>query len=355
MADKITKYCNLGPLVQKSKIGNIDNKKLLDDINEFNSLSDYSILITGGIGFIGLHIVESMLEHGVKFIRILDNLSTGSVNNLINHNKIELVNGDISNYDVCFKCMDGIDLICHQAALASVPNSMDNPMLNNQINVTGTLNLLHAAKTCGIKRFVFASSSSVYGEIFNLPFDENDVMSDKIVSPYGLSKLINEQYAKLYTNIFGMECIGLRYFNVYGPGQNPSGNYACVIPKFITLLNNNEQPIIYGDGSSSRDYVYVKDIANANIRALTIKSTDKSIFGNSYNIGSGKQISILELFNIIKNLMNKDDCIPKFEKPRNGDAPHTCATTTRSNEILGFITTVDIKDGLKNTINAYIN
>lgn len=307
------------------------------------------ILITGGAGFIGSHISEKMLNLGFK-VRILDNLSSGKLENiehLLGNNRLNFIEADISNFEICNKACENVDIICHHAALSSVPASMDNPLLNNQYNVTGTLNLLEAAKKNNIKRFIFASSSAVYGEN-DLPFIENNI--GKIRSPYGLSKYMDELYCKLYTEIYDMECIGLRYFNVYGPRQNPKGNYACVIPKFITILDNGYSPVIFGDGSFSRDFIYISDVVEANYLAMT--TTNKATFGNIYNIGSGESITIKELYMIIKELMNSDK-YPIYKDFRLGDVPHTLADINKAHHDLNFSPNIDITRGLLDTINYF--
>jgi len=319
-----------------------------------NELTNKSILLTGGAGFIGSHIAEYLLNNfNIKFLRILDNLSTGKMNNiellLSKFENVEFMYGDISNLEVCRKAVMNIDIICHQAALGSVPRSVDDPLSSHNSNVIGFFNILIAAKDYGIKRVVYASSSSVYGDNNELPKVESKIGNP--ISPYAATKLIDEIYGYIFTNTYGMECIGLRYFNVFGPRQNPNGEYAAVIPKFITLIKSNQSPIINGDGSFSRDFTYIDNIVNANILALT--THNKNAFGKSLNIGNGGQITILNIYNQIKEYMNQHDNEPIFQEVRKGDVPHTNADISLANSILNYSPTITFQEGLKRTIRYY--
>ena len=329
---------------------------MAENTDQQQTLENLSFLVTGGFGFIGSHIVKGLLKKGAKLVRILDNSSSGKIENVLKilkkYKNIQIVHGDILDYDTCKKAVEGMDAICHHAALVSVPLSIEKPLLTHDINVTGSLNLLNAAKECNVKRFVYATSSAVYGDDNSL-YKKEDVIGNQL-SPYGLTKYMDEQYAKIYTDLFGLECIGLRYFNVYGPKQDPNAPYASVIPKFVDLFIKNKRPIIYGDGSCSRDFVYVGDIVNANIRALTIISDNNSIFGDNFNVGSGEYYTVLELFNKIRIIMGKDDIEPRFESPRSGDAPHTCSLTTKTKNNLKFETQTSFDEGLKKTVAYYV-
>lgn len=298
------------------------------------------ILVTGGAGFIGSNIVEKLyLEHK---IRVVDNLSTGKKENLSHLiNDIEFVYGDISNLELCRKVVKGIDLICHQAALGSVPRSVKDPLSSHISNVNGFLNILIAAKEEGIKRVVFASSSSVYGDHEDLPKCEDKV--GNVLSPYAATKKIDEIYANVFTKCYGMECIGLRYFNIFGPRQDPNGAYAAVIPKFIKLIREGKSPIINGDGSFSRDFTYVENAVQANLLALT--TTNKECFGEVFNIGAGGQTTILDLVNVIKKEL-KSDVEIIFGNKREGDIPHSNACIDKAKSVLGYNPSVTFENGI---------
>ena len=298
------------------------------------------ILVIGGAGFIGSNIVEKLyLEHE---IRVVDNLSTGKKENLLHLiNDIEFVYGDISNLEVCRKVVKGIGVICHQAALGSVPRSVKDPLSSHISNVNGFLNILIAAKEEGIKRVVYASSSSVYGDHEDLPKCENKV--GNVLSPYAATKKIDEIYANVFTKCYGMECIGLRYFNIFGPKQDPNGAYAAVIPKFIKLIREGKSPIINGDGSFSRDFTYVDNAVQANLLALT--ATNKECFGEVFNIGAGGQTTILDLVNIIKKEL-KSDVEIIFGDKREGDIPHSNACIDKAKSVLGYNPSVNFENGI---------
>lgn len=309
-----------------------------------------NILITGGAGFIGSHICQYLLNNNVKFIRVLDNLSTGNKNNiqpfLDKFDNIEFMWGDISNIETCRKACKDIDIICHQAALGSVPRSVSDPLSSHNSNINGTFNLLLSAKENGIKRFVYASSSSVYGDSKELPKVEDRI--GNVLSPYALNKKVAELYADIFTKCYDMECIGLRYFNVFGPRQDPNGAYAAVIPKFIKLVKEGKSPTINGDGNFSRDFTYVDNVVGANILAMT--TVNKECFGEVFNIGAGGRVTILELFNIIKKIM-KSDIKPIFGNKRVGDIPHSNADISKAMDILGYIVTVNFSEGIEQLLN----
>lgn len=318
------------------------------------SIKNLNVLLTGGAGFIGSNIAEYLLENDVKFVRILDNLSTGKIENIQNlltkYKNVEFIHGDITNSDTCVKCMNDMDVVCHQAALGSVPRSIDDPLNSHNSNVNGFLNILLAAKNQGVKRIVYASSSSVYGDIEELPKVEDRI--GKILSPYAATKLIDEIYAWTFHKTYGLECIGLRYFNVFGPKQNPNGVYAAVIPKFITSISNNERPKINGTGNYSRDFTYIDNVVSANVLALT--SVNTNCFGQVFNIGAGGRVSILELFNVIRKNMNSD-IEPIFQNVRNGDVPHSNANIDRAIELLNYQVIVNFEKGITKTISYYLN
>ena len=311
------------------------------------------VLITGGAGFIGSNIAEYMLKIGWN-VRILDNLSTGRKSNIQDLLKqyptsCEFMYGDITNLEICKKAMDGITVICHQAALGSVPRSIADPLFSHLSNVNGQFNILLAAKEAGIKRIVYASSSSVYGDSMLIPKTENNVGTP--LSPYAVTKKINELYGNIFSSTYGMECIGLRYFNVFGPRQDPEGVYAAVIPKFIDLIRQNVQPVINGDGEYSRDFTYVDNVVRANYLALTTDNSE--CFGKVFNIGNGGRITINELYKEIAQKFEFDK-EPIYGKIRDGDIQHSNASIDLANKMLGYIPVVNFKDGICMTIDHYI-
>lgn len=313
-----------------------------------------SILITGGAGFIGSNIVEYLLNAGVKYVRILDNLSTGKKSNiefmLEKFSNVEFMYGDISNLDICKTAVKNIDIICHQAALGSVPRSVNDPLSSHISNVNGFLNILISAKEAGIKRIVYASSSSVYGDNKTLPKVEEN--TGNVLSPYAATKAIDEIYANVFTKCYNMECIGLRYFNIFGPRQDPNGVYAAVIPKFIQLMKQNKSPTINGDGSYSRDFTYVSNAIEANV--LGMFTTNSQAYGETFNIGCGEQYSLNELIGII-NINLNTNIIPIYGELRPGDIPHSNADITKATTILGYNPIVKFDEGIIKTINYFNN
>lgn len=313
------------------------------------------LLITGGCGFIGSNITEYFLENKLfDSIIIIDNLSTGFIENIENllnkYNNLKFFEGNIQDIEVCRNITKNIDAICHQAATGSVPRSINDPFYYHKNNVDGFFNLLIAAKENGCKRFVYASSSSVYGNNENLPKIEDK--TGDVLSPYAATKKINEIYANIFHKCYGMEIIGLRYFNVFGEKQNPNGEYAAVIPKFIDLVKNEKSPIIYGDGSFSRDFTYVKNIIHANYLALT--TTNSKCFGEVFNIGAGGRITINEIFYKICKFIGKN-MQPEYQPNRNGDIPHSNASIKKANILLGYSPQYGFEDGLKITIEYFLN
>jgi UDP-N-acetylglucosamine 4-epimerase len=309
-------------------------------------------LITGGCGFIGSNIVEYLLENNASFVRVIDNLSTGNKRNiehlLDKYDNFEFMYGDITNIEVCRKAVSGIDIICHQAALGSVPRSILDPLSSHLSNVNGFLNILISAKEAGIKRIVYASSSSVYGDHPVLPKVEEN--TGNLLSPYAATKKIDEIYGSVFTRCYGMECIGLRYFNVFGRRQDPNGAYAAVIPKFINLIKNGKSPTINGDGNFSRDFTYIDNVIQANILAMTTQNTES--FGEAFNIGVEGQTTIYELFKIIKDEL-KLDMEPIFGPNRSGDIPHSNADISKARKILNYNPQILFKEGIIRTILYY--
>ena len=312
------------------------------------------VLITGGAGFIGSNLVAALLkDERVTFVRVLDNLATGSINNIkefFDHPKFEFTEGDIRNYTTCLQATTGIDVITHQAALGSVPRSINDPLTSNEVNVTGTLNIFNAAKENICKRVVYAASSSTYGDHPGLPKVE-DVIGNPL-SPYAVTKYVNELYARVYGNLYGMEIIGLRYFNIFGPKQNPNGPYAAVIPLFAEALIKNIAPVINGDGSHSRDFTFVDNAVQANI--LSLFTTDKEAINQVYNIACGEQTSLLELFNGLKQQAGTS-LDPVHGPDRRGDVKHSLADISKAKNLLHYNPSVSVQEGLAKTFAWYKN
>jgi len=297
------------------------------------------ILVTGGAGFIGSHIIKKLLQLNYQ-VTVLDNLSTGNKNNLKNLD-INFIYGDVNDLEVCKKATKNIDLICHQAALGSVPRSIKDPLSSHKSNVNGFLNILWCAKENNIKRVVYASSSSVYGDEKSLPKKENKV--GNLLSPYAVTKHINEEYAKIFFKCYGLQCIGLRYFNIFGPRQDPNGPYAAVIPKFIKLIKQNQTPTINGDGSYSRDFTYVDNAVSANILALT--TNNSKCFGEVFNIGAEGQITLNILYETISKGLNFNQS-PIYGEIRKGDIPHSNADISKSKNLLNYNPGITFEEGI---------
>lgn len=319
------------------------------------NFNDLSILVTGGAGFIGSHITEYLLKNGAKMVRVLDNLSTGTMNNLngliTTYPNLEFMWGDITNLDTCRKACANMSVICHQAALGSVPRSVGDPLTSHNSNVNGFLNILLAAKENDIKRVVYASSSSVYGN--NTDSVKKEDVIGKPLSPYAITKYIDEMYGRIFSMLYEMECIGLRYFNVFGPRQNPNGAYAAVIPKFTKMICQGENPIINGDGSYSRDFTYVDNVVFANCLALTTKNNE--CYGEVFNVGTNNTITINDLFYSIRNIVGNTDCEPIYGPYRKGDVPYSNASIDKISKYLGYCPLVYFNDGLIKTVHYFMN
>lgn len=311
-----------------------------------------NILLTGGAGFIGSHLVKALLEkEEVGLLRVLDNLSTGSLANIADfesHPKLQLIQGDIRDYATCLLACEDIHAISHQAALGSVPRSINDPLLSNEVNVGGTLNIFTAAKERGVGRVVYAASSSTYGDHPGLPKIEDKI--GKPLSPYAVTKLVNELYADVFARTYGMQLIGLRYFNVFGPRQNPAGPYAAVIPLFMQAVLNNEPPQINGNGEHSRDFTYVDNAVQANILALT--TSNKDAVNQVYNIACGERTCLNDLFEYIKQIAGSD-LAPLYGPERPGDVAHSLADIGKARTLLGYNPEVSVRQGLKLTFDWY--
>ncbi|MGB9877834.1 MAG: SDR family oxidoreductase [bacterium] len=306
-----------------------------------------SFLVTGGAGFIGSNIVERLLQEGHK-VRVLDNFSTGRRENLFHLlDKIELIEGDIRDLDACRKAVEGVDFVLHQAALPSVQRSIEDPLTTFQVNALGTLNILIASKERGVKRLVYASSSSVYGDNPELPKRED--MQPLPLSPYAVSKLAGENLCRAFYKSYGLSVVSLRYFNVFGPRQDPKSPYSAVIPRFLTALLNGKSPIIYGDGEQTRDFTYVENVVEANILAVFKEGIDGEVF----NIACGKGTSVNQLFRLLRELIGANDVEPTYAPPRVGEVRHSTADISKARVKLGYLPMIGIREGLMKTILCF--
>ncbi len=311
-----------------------------------NELRAKSILVTGGAGFIGSHIADRLVELGAK-VTVLDNLITGKLEN-IKHSldKIKFIEKDLTDDTALDEALENIDLVCHQAALRSVPKSVERPLDYHRVNVTGTLKLFLKAKAKGIKKIVFASSSSVYGERITFPQKETDLPSP--ISPYAANKLTVEQYGYVFTTLYDFEVVSLRYFNIFGPRQSLENRYAVVIPKFITSLLGGRKPPIYGDGNQERDFTYVGNVVDANILALA----KNNIGGQVFNIGCGRPYSVNHLYQRLKELTKKE-IEAEYLPPRAGDVRKTSADISKAKQELGWQPKINFKQGLEKTVGWF--
>jgi len=306
-------------------------------------------LVTGGAGFIGSNLCEALLKMGYKVV-CLDNLSTGKIENMdlfIKDQNFTFIEGDIRDYETCIKACKGVDYVLHQAAWGSVPRSIEMPLLYEEINIKGTLNMMEAAKNSNVKKMVYASSSSVYGDEPHLPKREG--IEGNLLSPYALTKKTIEEYGKLYYKLYGLETIGLRYFNVFGKRQDPDGAYAAAVPKFIKKLMNNECPTINGDGKQSRDFTYIENVIEANLRAC---KASKEAAGDIYNIAYGSQEYLIDVYNILCEVLNKK-IQPIFGPDRAGDIKHSNADISKARKNLGYNPEWSFKKGIVEAINWY--
>jgi len=300
-------------------------------------------LVTGGAGFIGSHIVDRLVADG-EDVRVIDNLSTGKLANM-EHNldKIDFRQESLTDLSVVRNVVDGVDYIIHQAAIPSVPRSVADPIASNDAGINATLNLLVAAKDAGVKRVVYASSSSVYGNSPTLP--KHEKMGTNPLSPYALTKLAGEHYLRIFTELYGLETVSLRYFNVFGPRQDPGSQYAAVIPKFITLIARGERPVIYGDGQQSRDFTYVSNNVNANLLACTAPG----VAGHVFNIACGERFSLLDLVEAINRILGTS-IEPILEDERPGDVKHSLADISKAREAMGFEPIITFTEGLERLV-----
>ncbi|MBU1006290.1 MAG: SDR family oxidoreductase [Candidatus Omnitrophica bacterium] len=303
-------------------------------------------LVTGGAGFIGSHIVDALVKNGDK-VCVLDDLSSGKIENLASvRSRIEFIEGDIRDKAAVAKAIKGVDYCMHQAALRSVPKSLGNPELYNDVNINGTLNILAAAKEAGVSRVTFASSSSIYGETDKLP--EKEDFLPLLISPYALTKLAGEYYCRIFSEIYGLETASLRYFNVFGPRQSLENEYAVVIPKFITCMLNDEEPPVHGDGKQTRDFTYVENVVQANIKAATAPDIKCEVF----NIACGKAYSVLDIIKYVNKILKKN-IKPKFTPKRAGDVKDTLADISKAKKLIKFDPEVGFEKGLIKAVEYF--
>lgn len=323
-----------------------------------NLLTGKRVLVTGGAGFIGSSLCHDLLERGNEVI-CLDNFATGkreNIHDLKSNPKFRLIDGDIRDPETCNKAVKGVDVVLHQAALGSVPRSIADPATTNAVNINGFLNMLIATRDAGIKRFVYASSSSVYGDSPELPKVEE--RTGKVLSPYAITKLVNEEYARVFGNLYGMETIGLRYFNVFGRRQDPNGPYAAVIPKFTMAFMKHESPVINGDGSNSRDFTYIDNVVLANNLAATVENS--AAYNQAYNVACGDSVNLNEMTSLLRSyLAEKDPKIamvnPLHGPNRAGDIPHSMASIGKAVRLIGYKPLVLFGEGLKYAVEWYVD
>ncbi len=321
-------------------------------------LRDSRVLVTGGAGFIGSNLVESLLKSG-NHVVCLDNFSTGKRENLKDffaHPHFALIEGDIRDYEVCRKAVEGIDFVFHQAALGSVPRSIKDPVSTTDVNIGGFVKMMFASAEAGVKRFIFAASSSTYGDHPDLPKVEEKI--GKPLSPYGITKYVDELFAGNFAGNYGIEMIGLRYFNVFGRRQDPDGAYAAVIPKFVKMLMKHEAPVINGDGTFSRDFTYIDNVILANHLAGTVRNPEA--INQVYNVANGERTTLNQLFKSIRGLAGKYDgkilnVEPLYGPVRKGDIPHSLASIEKAKKLLGYGPSVTVAKGLEKALEWYWN
>ncbi len=303
-------------------------------------------LVTGGAGFIGSHITEALAKRGDR-VRVLDSLITGRRGNLAHlSDKIEFIEGDIRDFEATRRAMEGVYVAFHEAAIPSVPRSVAEPQLNHDANSNGTFNVLMAARDAGVKRVVYAASSSAYGETEELP--KRETMPPSPLSPYAAAKLFGEYYCQVFTRVYGLETVSLRYFNVFGPRQDPSSPYSGVISKFVTALLKGETPVIFGDGEQSRDFTYIANVVDANLRAAEAPEAS----GQMMNMGIGERITLNQLLAELQKIIGTN-LTPRYEAPRTGDVRHSLADISRAEQLLGYRPLVGLAEGLEHTVAWY--
>ncbi|HCI58550.1 MAG TPA: SDR family oxidoreductase [Bacteroidales bacterium] len=316
------------------------------------------VLVTGGAGFIGSNLIESLLEEG-NYVVCLDNFSTGKRRNIekfLDNPEFILIEGDIRDVSICREAVKGTDIVFHQAALGSVPRSIADPISSTDVNTGGFVKMIFTAKEAGVERFIYASSSSVYGNNTVLPKVEDKI--GKPLSPYGVTKLSDELFAEVFSTIYGIKVIGLRYFNVFGPRQDPEGAYAAVIPKFILQLMQHERPVINGDGTISRDFTFIDNVIKANHLAAIVEKEEA--FNQVYNIACGESTSLTRIFEIIRECLGRYDkdilgIEPLYGPERPGDIKHSLASIKKAEELIGYSPMTDVFEGLEKTVEWFVN
>jgi nucleoside-diphosphate-sugar epimerase len=302
-------------------------------------------VVTGGAGFIGSHIASGLLASGAR-VRILDDLSTGHRENIDEiGGDIDFIQGSVADEQLLAKAFENVELIFHEAAIPSVPRSVEAPRQTHVACVDGTFSLLLAARNAGVKRVVYAASSSAYGDQPTLPKSEQ--MPPDPLSPYAVAKLVGEYYCKVFTRVYGLDTVSLRYFNVFGPRQDPGSQYSGVVSRFISALTTNERPVIYGDGEQSRDFTYIDNVVAANLSAASASNAP----GKVINVANGKRVTLNELLDELKQLTGKTDVTAEYREPRVGDVKHSLADITMARELLGYESKVDLREGLQRTLD----
>ena len=318
---------------------------------------EQTVLVTGGAGFIGSNLCDALLERGYR-VRCLDNFSTGKRSNLehiLSHPRFTLIEGDIRQYETCLSACEGVDFVLHQAALGSVPRSIQDPITSNEVNVSGFLNMINAARIQQVQRFVYAGSSSTYGDSPTLPKVEE--VTGNPLSPYAITKMVIEHYARVFHQVYGFNSIGLRYFNVFGRRQDPNGAYAAVIPKFVMQFLNGESPVINGDGNFSRDFTYIDNVVQANMLAMTTEN--EQALNQVYNVACGERTNLNEMVSLLKQYLSaKSPQVASVEvihgNGRAGDIPHSLASIDKAKSLLGYAPTHLFSEGLKEAVDWYV-
>ncbi|MFH2002029.1 MAG: SDR family oxidoreductase [Planctomycetota bacterium] len=304
-------------------------------------------LITGGAGFIGSNIAEALLERGDETV-VFDNFSTGRRSNLVGLDGLDVIEGDLKNFEEIREAVEGVDYIFHEAALPSVAKSILDPVKSNKNNIDGTVNLLLAARDAGVKKVVYAGSSSAYGDSETLP--KIETMRENPISPYAINKLTAEMFCRVFSKVYGLDTAVLRYFNIFGPKQDPSSPYSGVISLFVTKLLKRERPVIYGDGEQSRDFTYIANTVDANLKAAATKGTR----GETYNIACGAAVTINELFRILRKIIGAGEIEPIYEEARKGDVRHSLAEISKARDAFSYKPSVALEEGLRRTVEWYV-